>query len=266
MSSVDKDYVTCRRMTVALGTFVAIEARRAFDGECARALDDACAAFEIVESRMHPRTPTGDLAAINAAAPGAPISIHPWTFAVLSLARQMCEASGGLFDPCLPDRPGRMCDVELIAPHAVRRTGPPVSIDLGGIAKGFAIDRAVEALQAAGCVDGLVNAGGDLRVFGSEVRAVDLRGPDGRTRPLPLVDRALAVSGPKTARSPSEHQGFYSPLTGLPVLGRCVAVLAPSAAVADALTKCAIVCPLEALEGLLKRYDAELLTLDSPAA
>ena len=266
MNTTDEDYVTCRRMTVALGTFVAIEARQATDRGCAHALDDACAAFEIVESRMHPRTPTSDLAAIAAAAPGEPISIHPWTFAVLSLARQMCEASGGLFDPCLPDRAGRMRDFELIAPHSVRRIGLPVSIDLGGIAKGFAIDRAVEALQAAGCVDGLVNAGGDLRVFGSEVRIVDLRGPDGRTRPLPLVDRALAVSEPKTARSPSEHQGFYSPLTGLPVRGRCVAVLAPSAAVADALTKCAIVCPPEALEGLLKRYDAELVTVDSPVA
>jgi thiamine biosynthesis lipoprotein ApbE len=39
-------------------------------------------------------------------------------------------------------------------------------VDLGGIAKGFAVDRAVKALKCAGLASGVVNAGGDLRVFG----------------------------------------------------------------------------------------------------
>jgi len=48
-----------------------------------------------------------------------------------------------------------------VIPHA------PVHIDLGGIAKGYAVDRALMALRTAGCRGALVNAGGDLAVFGN---------------------------------------------------------------------------------------------------
>ena len=61
--------------------------------------------------------------------------------------------------------------------------------------------------------------------------------------------------------SPSEHRGFYSGVTRESVPGRPVAVMAPTAAVADALTKCAIVCPPHLLERLLRELDAQLLAL-----
>jgi hypothetical protein len=73
----------------------------------------------------------------------------------------------------------------------------PVTIDLGGIAKGFAVDRAVEALQKAGAISGIVNAGGDLRVFGEHAQEVQIRHPlyPGRTAGMVrLRDRALATS------------------------------------------------------------------------
>ena len=54
----------------------------------------------------------------------------------------------------------------------------PVSLDLGGIAKGFAVDKAVETLRAHRVTDGVVNAGGDLRVFGSEPQPIWIRRSD----------------------------------------------------------------------------------------
>jgi thiamine biosynthesis lipoprotein len=86
----------------------------------------------------------------------------------------------------------------------------PLALDLGGIAKGYAIDRAIEALRAAGCVSGLVNAGGDLRVYGRS-EAVLLRRADGTCAPLTLTHAALAVTDldVDARRRPTEHQGYY---------------------------------------------------------
>jgi thiamine biosynthesis lipoprotein len=264
-ASQDK-YVRLRRVTVALGTFVSIEARATSAAASARnALDEACAVFEVIESTLHPTGFRSDLATIARARKGELVTVHRWTVEVLTLARRLWESSDGHFDPCVPEQPGRLCDLELVTPDAVRRAGPDISIDLGGIAKGFAIDRAVEALQAAGCVSGQVNAGGDLRVFGDESCTMHIRAGGVVASTIALKNEALAVSGPKSPESPSEHRGFYSPLTGEALAGRAVAVCAGSAAVADALTKCAIVCTPEALRRLLHEYGARLLELESTA-
>jgi thiamine biosynthesis lipoprotein len=73
----------------------------------------------------------------------------------------------------------------------------PLRIDLGGIAKGYAVDRACEALRAHGVVSALVNAGGDLRVVGSTPWPVAVRHPARPAQRLPLceiADGALATS------------------------------------------------------------------------
>jgi thiamine biosynthesis lipoprotein len=70
-------------------------------------------------------------------------------------------------------------------------------IDLGGIAKGFAVDRAVERLQKNKVTAGSVNAGGDIRIFGSMARTIHLRNPNSPTRfagVLRVRDRAIATS------------------------------------------------------------------------
>ena len=67
------------------------------------------------------------------------------------------------------------------------------------------------------------------------------------------------MSGPRTPDSPTEHRGFYSPLTGQEVSGREVAVRAPTAAIAEALTKCAMLCSADALDALLHEWNARLV-------
>ena len=262
MSEADDELVIFGRVTVALGTFVSIEAgapRRA--GVSAQsALDAACTAFETVDSAMHPTRAGSDLALLAGAAVGELISVHPWTFEILSLAQRIGAASGGAFDPCVPELAGRLADLELVPPGCVRRLAE-LAVDLGGIAKGFAIDRAVDALTAAGCVQGQVNAGGDLRVFGPGVSGITVRAAGAIDSTVALTNRALAVSAARSVDSPSEHRGFYSGVTRESVPGRPVAVTAPTAAVADALTKCAIVCPPHLQARLLREFDAQLLEL-----
>jgi thiamine biosynthesis lipoprotein len=79
---------------------------------------------------------------------------------------------------------------------------PDVGIDLGGIAKGHGVDRAVATLRAWGVTSGLVNVGGDLYALGSaedgDEWKVGIRSPDDPTRLKSVVrleDRAVATSG-----------------------------------------------------------------------
>ena len=174
--------IPSKRLRIALGTWVAIEATGAagpddpLPDETAEAIDAAYAAITAVEARMHPTRPGSDLARINAAPLGTPIEVQPDTWQLLRLAQRLHTLTDGIFDPCLPSHAGRLQDLEissngrpLLICHA------PVQLDLGGIAKGHAIDQAIEKLSGLGCTSGLVNAGGDLRVFGDRQETILLR-------------------------------------------------------------------------------------------
>lgn len=251
-----------QRVTVGLGTFLAIQARGIAGATAqARALDRACESVQTVEQVMHPTAPGSDLMRIAEAPGGVLLAVHPWTFQVLSLSLRLWRSSGGNFDPCLPASRASVGDLQLVEPASIRIPPRPVILDLGGIAKGFAIDRAVDALIEDGCSTGLVNAGGDMRAFGPQAYEIELRIP-GSSRRLQLASRALAVSSPKTARSPSGHRGFYSRVAGTELSGQAVGVLAPDAAAADALTKCALTCTADTLQRLLDEFGASLLALD----
>lgn len=224
------------RLRIALGTFVAIDAE-ASDQRCAeRGIAAAFAAVSAVERLMHPTRCDSDLAALAGSPVGTPVMVHAWTFEVLELCKRLHQLSHGVFDPCLDTASGRMPDLELTArcvvPHA------PLCVDLGGIAKGFAVDRAIEALRAAGCEGGLVNAGGDLAVFGTGSREFICRDGDGAVAVVELSNAALATSDAQRASRPAEHRGYYHGIDRTAAVSGTVTVRAAQAAVADGLTKC----------------------------
>src|SRR2546430_16243419 len=156
-----------RRLRVALGTWVAIEATAQSEATAADAIEAAYAPASGAERRLPPERAGSDIARINSAPLSVHTPIHASTWEVLRLARRLNELSRGVFDPCLPSRPGRMSDLELsgpatgsspwVAPRA------PLALDLGGIAKGYAIDRAIAALRTHGCEAGGGKDRGGLR-------------------------------------------------------------------------------------------------------
>jgi thiamine biosynthesis lipoprotein len=254
----------CRRLRPALGTFVSVCAVADARGIAERSVAAAFDCFAVVQRLMHP-TSGLDLVAIRTAQLNRPIRVHRWTWDVLSLSAEVNDISEGRFDPCVPERRGCMSDVDLPEPEVVvlRRQ---IALDLGGIAKGFAVDRAVERLTSAGCVAGEVNAGGDVRVFGLQPTPLWLR-TQREVRCIELRDRACAVSDPLARDRPTEHRGYYSRVapTGEVNLGSALAtVVASTAAVADALTKCVLLCGKG--DTLLKRtllhFDATSIDLD----
>lgn len=245
------------RLRPALGALIAFsidapDARRAHAG-----LDAAWTAIGRVDALMHPARAGSDLARLNAAAVGEPVDVDPWT---VTLLRRVCELHGdsqGVFDPCLPAAPGTLEDLELRDDGSLVRRAA-LRIDLGGVAKGYAIDRAIEALADAGCSAALLNAGGDLRVWGARADDIEV-GRAGGPR-LRLADAAFAVSAP-SAHAPAEHQGFYCRVPGRQRTAVAAAVLAPTAMLADALTKCVLFMEAEECAALLARHGARRVQL-----
>jgi FAD:protein FMN transferase len=253
-----------KRLRIALGTWIAIEASGAAGpddqvaGETAQAVDAAYAAISAVEARMHPTRAGSDLARINAAPLDSPIEVQADTWQLLKLAQRLHRLTDGIFDPCLPTHAGRLQDLEISSKGPLLICHAPVQLDLGGIAKGHAIDLAIEKLSSLGCTSGLVNAGGDLRVFGDRQETILLRrgaGTRAYFRPLDLANAALAVSDLDAVEWPAEHRGYYSrvgPTTSL----RYAAVVAKDAVTADALTKCVLLCPIDTTERVLRELEA----------
>ena len=265
-----------RRAQPWLGTIVEIVLPEAGarEEEATRA---AFAEIAEVQRRMSFHDPASMLSRINREAAHVVVPVDEWTLAVLQAAAELHRISGGLFDitvaPQLQERGhlpgprpvgpgGSFADVELVSGDGVRFRRPGMALDLGGIAKGFAVDRAVDALRGAGVAAGLVNAGGDLRAFGVEAFAVSIRNPDrpGETLvEVPVKDEALATSAHYFSEGMAEGATgpaiVFPPLIEPHPLPRSVTVRAPRALHADALTKVVMLDP-EAAAPVLRHFGA----------
>jgi FAD:protein FMN transferase len=280
-----------RRLRPLLGTFVEIRVT----GEPSRlecAVAAAFAAVERVQRLMSFHDPGSELSRLNQAQPGEMLQLDEHTHAVLRIARALGDWSYGLFDPTVAGtlvrqgflpRPGTAGvrsglppagrtaratyrDLELLPGRRVRwrRKG---WIDLGGIAKGFAVDRAIAALQSHGVASAVVNAGGDLRSFGAP-EPIHVRSPEDSATLLrigTLVDGAIATSADYFSHRASGGQrigALVDPRRAACVAwGRSVSVVAATCTLADALTKVVALAPERAPRSL-RQLDAQALVLE----
>lgn len=278
---------TRRRARPLLGTLVDIQAQgdslAAVDAAIARAF----AAVQTVHALMSYHDPASDVSRLNRMGPGT-TTVDPHTWEVLADARRIAEASGGRFDvtvgpelvrhgylPRHPDFPAPAPDadwqdIELLPENRIR-LARPLLLDLGGIAKGYAVDCAIRALQDAGMTAARVNAGGDLRVFGSAEDTLHVRHPTMATCLLPLCqisEGAVATSATYYSRRKS-RTGPVSPLidaaTRRPCAASCsVSVFAARCTLADALTKI-VFADRDAALVTLRRLAAHAVVLDAVA-
>ncbi|MDP9082744.1 MAG: FAD:protein FMN transferase [Pseudomonadota bacterium] len=251
------------RLRPRLGTFVAVETEAGSPARVQRGIEAAFAAIDKVEALMHPTRTGSDLLAIHQAKIGEPITIHTWTWEVLALSQRLNRASRGVFDPCLGGTAGRITNLELPASGCVIARAP-VDIDLGGIAKGFAVDCALNALRVAGCDAGLVNAGGDLAVFGNRSHQIVCGRGTGSEIRVSLENAALATSDAGNSDKPLEHRGHYHGLDHREISSGRITIRAPTAAAADGLTKCLLADPGASQLALLRAFDAQLIARSMP--
>src|SRR5258706_3548280 len=193
MRSLSND---ARRARPALGTLV--EMRLADASIAARACECAFQAVERVHRLMSRQERDSDVARLNRAAARTPVAVDAWTWDVLRRAKELHEVTDGLFDCTVaPGSRGSLGDLQLAPGNGVVLSRP-LAITLDGIAKGYAVDRAVDALRAAGATAGMVNAGGDLRIFGDEMQPIHVRHPGSPGRFISIGaarDAAVASSG-----------------------------------------------------------------------
>lgn len=235
-----------RRCRPLLGTFVEI------DCDHAEAVAAGFAAIERIHALMSAHSTTSELTSVNRFAHLGPVEVSFDTAEVVRRAQDWSRASNGVFDVVragtraltngdLPRHDGQPFPDQQADWTAIRLDAGALSLttnaclDLGGIAKGYAVDAAVAAMQELGAEAGLVNAGGDLRVFGPRTWRVTVAEPSTRRGivEFDLSDKALATSA-----------GLHGP-DGLSFahLGArrdewtSVTVCSPSASDADALTK-----------------------------
>jgi thiamine biosynthesis lipoprotein len=232
-----------RRAQPWLGTLVEISvADELPEALLQSAIAAAYGEVALVQRLMSFHDPASDVSRLNRAAQDDTVPLHPHTAAVLALARQIASVSDGMFDiGCAPQL------VEwgyLPQPLAAVHTQARGLIDLGGIAKGYAVDLAIDALHRAGVRSACVNAGGDLRVIGREAWPVAVRDPRAPSRSATTVrlrDEAMATSA--SYFSARQHQGvavcaLVDGRSGQPVQCRSsISVRAPRCVLADALTK-----------------------------
>jgi len=263
--------------------------------DCEEAVDRAFAWFHRIEACCTRFDPRSELMQLTARI-GVPVPVSSILFEALQFALAVAEQSGGAFDPTVGHgMETRGFNREYLSGRVVRsalepaasvsyrdvRLDPdsrtvlllrPLLLDLGGVAKGLAIDMAARELAAFG--NFAIDAGGDLYLGGCNRDgapwSVGIRHPRGDSE---LIDSlrvsgcAVCTSGDYERRSASEVDGHHilDPRTGSSAHAAVSAtVVAPTAMLADALATAAFVLgPADGIR-LLERLGVDGLII-SPA-
>ncbi len=256
------------------------------------ALRKAESALRRVEARMSCWLADSQISQLNRAAAGVRVRLSPEVAEVFHLAGDAREQTGGAFDvTCrplvelwrqaaeqnrLPDdqriaaarRQSRWEDFELGTDWAEKRLAT-AGVDLGGIAKGYAINQALAAMRQAHLDGGSIDVGGDVACFGRPPRAqfwtVDVQNPFGRGHltTLRLSNGAVCTSGNYARYRTIEGRRYnhiIDPRNGRPAeLVPSVTVLAPTATEADVWATALSVLGREGLARLPKDVEALLI-------
>jgi thiamine biosynthesis lipoprotein len=262
-----------QRARVAMGSELRLSTWTADRAGASAAFDAAFAEFDRLESLLSVWRDGSDVARINAAAGGASVSVSRDVVEVLRAARQISDWTRGKFDVTFGvlsdlwrfdhDQDNRLPDMQEVRrrltfidyrrirvddqARTVALERPGMRIHLGGIGKGYAIDRAAAILRSRGFRDFMIQAGGDLYVGGTKggqpwrLGIQDPRGAEGRVfATLDLSDRTLSTSGDYERffmKDGRRYHHIIDPSTGEPAAGcRSVSIVADRGVLADGLS------------------------------
>jgi thiamine biosynthesis lipoprotein len=275
-----------RRARPLLGTLVEIRA----SGDphiLPGAIDAAFAAIEHIQTTMSFHDPQSDISRLNREAHRNPVAVDPQTWEVLAFSRTVSLACDGAFDITIAPQlvawaylPHYLPGISTTLP-AVRHNGyrgihllsdctvwfsEPLMVDVGGIAKGYAVDHACAKLEEYGIVDYVVNAGGDLRV-GTTPEPIHVRHPSSPGEFVPvatLANAAVATSAVYFAAKQLDGVMIHplvNPKTGAPPsMTGSVSVFAENCMTSDALTKVVAILGSDAGK-ILKQFSAQACLL-----
>ena len=284
------------RTDAIMGTRIYVEvwSDEAVKGDAA--IDTVMTDMRRIDELMSHYKPESQLSQINARAAQEPVQVDAELFDLIKLSTHYSVITEGAFDITyasvghLYDYPHHVKPTEeqikaalpgvnwrnmLLDPvhHTVRFEHAGMRIDLGGIGKGYAVDRGIAILQARGFQHALVTAGGDSRIIGDRMGrpwVIGIRNPDDKdqvvTR-IPIVNSAMSTSGDYERyfdEGGIRYHHIIDPRTGHSASKvRSATILGPTATETDGMSKTAFVLgPEKALEIInrMPQYDAIFVT------
>ncbi|NND67664.1 MAG: FAD:protein FMN transferase [Halioglobus sp.] len=265
----------------AMGTSITVELWTEDAAAGRAAMAAVFAEFNRLDLMMNPWNPSSELSRINREAATGPVTTTGEILEVVARAAHYSRLTGGAFDisfasvaqhydyregeqPSQQERASGRANIDYRAIVLDEDAGtisfglPGLQIDLGGIAKGYAVDRGIALLSGAGIEAGVVSAGGDSRILGDRgdrPRTVGIRHPrkEGEFAVLiPLADTAISTSGDYERFFITDgvrHHHILDPTTGDSARKvQSASILAPRAIDSDALSTAVFV--LGVREGL----------------
>jgi thiamine biosynthesis lipoprotein len=257
------------------------------------AIEVVLAEMRRIDEAMSTYKPTSEVSKVNAEAAQHPVKITKELFDLLTQAVEFSRITEGAFDITYASvgylydfrqhqKPSEQ-QIEAALPgvnyrhllldakqHTIKFSQPGVRIDLGGIAKGYSVDRCIALLQARGIKHALVTAGGDSRIIGDRFGkpwVVGIRHPDDKNKviaKIPLVDTAISTSGDYERYFDEDGVRYHhiiDPKTGHSASKvRSATILASTATRTDGLSKTAFVLgPEKAMEIYSRLDDVEAI-------
>jgi thiamine biosynthesis lipoprotein len=257
-----------------MGTSIRVElwCERAEAGHAA--IDAVMGEMHRIDAAMSPYKPQSELSRINRDAGRGAVPLSPEMAAILARSIEFSELSDGAFDITFASV-GHLYDYRLKvrpsdedlnraraaigyrnlvldpAARTVRFARPDVRIDLGGFAKGYAVDNGAAILRSRGIAHAVVTAGGDSHILGDRrgrpwtIGIRDPRNADEVVAVLPLQDVAMSTSGDYERYFEQDGERCHhliDPKTGRSPAGvRSVTVIADDGLTSEALSKCVFV-------------------------
>lgn len=271
-----------QREAAIMGTRIAVELWSQTPAEGEAAIDAVMAEMHRVDALMSHYKPESQLSRINAHAADGPVRVDRELFDLIARSLEFSRLTGGAFDITYASvgylydyRHHVKPDEAQIESHlaavdwrslaldpknsTVRFMKPGMRIDLGGFAKGYAVDRSIEILKARGIEHASVSAGGDTRILGDRFGRpwmVGIRHPDDPKRVIlriPLENVALSTSGDYERYFDEDGVRYHhiiDPRTGHSASKvRSATIIGPTATETDGLSKTAFVLgPQKSLE------------------
>ena len=250
-------------------------------------VDEVMREYRRIDDAMSTYKPNSEISLVNARAAESPVAISNELFGLVERSLELSQASGGAFDITydsvgylydfrarqrptdaqIEERLGAV-DYRHVVLDRERRTifftTAGVRINLGGIAKGWVVERAAAMLRERGVEHALLNAGGDTRVLGDrrgEPWIVGIRHPrvaDEVVTRLPLIDEAISTSGDYERYFEENGRRYHhilNPATGRPTEGiLTVTVIGPDGTLTDGLDTAIFVLGAEKGLELIERY------------
>jgi thiamine biosynthesis lipoprotein len=290
--------VTVKRAQYLMGTVVQITSVAPTDAQAQGAATNGFQEIRRLEELLSTWIETSELSQVNRAAGRNPVKVSPETFELVARALEISKLTGGAFDITVGPAvklwkvteatrvptdmelaiAGQYVDYRRVHLDANARTvfleKPGMQLDVGGIGKGYAADRAVIVMQHAGATGGLVALSGDFRIFGRRadgtawpVAIQHPRKPGHVLAQLDMSDEAISTSGDYERfffKDGVRYHHILDPKTLKPARrSQSVTIVAPDATTADALaTGVFVMGPVQGLK-LVDRLGVGVVIVDA---